>query len=744
MKKSKVFLSLLLAIAFVFSFSIPAFAAETATVNKTVPIERLKALYNPVRTAVRTGNDAEDVDPALEAIYSLFESEGVEPELFSDFTQAPIEPVTSSASDFSAMSQSRAARSSSVAYVSTYADLAIAVADSAVSNIYIMANITMTSCLAITRNINFYALGTNVTLTSAPSARHFSITDQNSISLLFNGLILSGNNVSGGISITNSNVTLDGVHIKNCKVNDNVGGGAISAFNNENVDGTIVNSGSLTVNNGTLENNESNALGGAVFSLGQFSMSDSTVKNNTAASGGGGVYVSNLSTGNYTTSISHTLFDSNEAGNCGGGVFFMGTTSEIKTNSEFKNNSALAGGAICSKVASMTISNCSIHDNEIVNLTDADPDIWEFGGAGIYSAGNLTVSNTNIYDNESNVLTGAGGGIFATSAQAAGYAYTGAQNLTVTGCNIQDNSSEYVIQEYVIDEETQGYYDFVGGGVAVLDLDANLMNTTVEGSKARLGGGILHIGKSLTLANCSVSNNTSYSQGGGILSADSCGVTTDVDDYNFSAPDLTIIGGKIQNNYAPVMGGGIAMLGGDVTPSGTVVDGETLTEDVYSSQLTVNFGALIGSDAPSEDETVTPVAGNTSGFGGGIYCENTEMTINGASVIRGNTACGLEGLELGITDYAVAGGGILSYNSKIVIQNGFVTGNVADDNDGTTDSAGGGIYMLNGAFGIYAGSISNNSATIGGGIYFENVYLLTPIGNNVIFGNIPDNVYLTS
>ncbi len=155
-----------------------------------------------------------------------------------------------------------------------------------------------------------------------------------------NGKAFSANfNVGGGIYIgSNATVTIDNSTLANNQSQANSGGG-------------IENRGALTLNSVTMQNNTALALGGAVNSIGSLTANNSTFSGNRAESGGA-LYINTAST--RTATITGSSFAGNQAVATAGGVADSGGAIAASTDgpvtisgSSFTGNGAAAnGGAI--------------------------------------------------------------------------------------------------------------------------------------------------------------------------------------------------------------------------------------------------------------------------------------------------------------------------------------------------------------------------------------------------------------
>ena len=179
---------------------------------------------------------------------------------------------------------------------------------------------------------------------------------------------------------------------------------------------------------------------------------------------------------------------------------------------------------------------------------------------------------------------------------------------------------------------------------------------------------------------------------------------------------LTMEGGYIvgggSNNYDN--GGGIYAQNGTVTISGGVIAANSGTRGggicMEGGTLTMSGGVISGNQTKGSAST-----GNlNTGFGGGVFAQNTTVTIKGDGYITNN----LETLKCEQKGFGChGGGGIATIGGSLAMEGGFVTGNYSEE-------AGGGMYI--GHFnqgrpvtftmsgGIVARNVANTSE--GGGI----------------------------
>ena len=184
------------------------------------------------------------------------------------------------------------------------------------------------------------------------------------------------------------------------------------------------------------------------------------------------------------------------------------------------------GGGIYSN-GTLMMTNCTVSGNTVaVVVTDADSHFnsCSYGG-GIYSSGTLTMTNCTVAENTVSSFSygrdskaySYGGGIYYSS-------YSG--TLTMTNCTVLENT----VSSFCEGRDSKAYS--YGGGIYNSTYSSTLMmtNCTVAGNTAigdygygySYGGGIYNDAGTLTLTNCTVSENTigdygyGYSCGGGI------------------------------------------------------------------------------------------------------------------------------------------------------------------------------------------------------------------------------------
>jgi hypothetical protein len=255
----------------------------------------------------------------------------------------------------------------------------------------------------------------------------------------------------------------------------------------------------------------------------------------------------------------------------------------------------------------------------------------------------------------------------------------------------------------------------------------------------RLGGGIMCIGASPTIAHNIFRQNSAVHCGGALCGIDTshARVTYNIFTDNrsgsggalmFSESFPTITHNQIVNNYVDTTGYPVLMtMGGGIY---TYKCASVIAHN-YIAQNTAAIGGgicsyVLDTDSIAENEIVFNSAVGDSGFGGGISCFHT---FSGS--ITGNTIC---------DNTASAGGGIHLYLSNAIPgEDALITGNVMLRNTAVssgTGRGGGALNFLQFSKGLVSGNLfAENTAPAagGGGIAFWQS--LVPVDANTFVHN---------
>ena len=285
-------------------------------------------------------------------------------------------------------------------------------------------------------------------------------------------------------------------------------------------------------------------------------------------------------------------------------------------------------------------------------------------------------------------------------------------NSVLNGFTLKNGSGTYA------DPDSNGYYDYIGGGIYCVNSSPSLENVTIKGNSAHKGGGIYCYNSSPSLKNVTITGNCA-SDGGGIYCYES----------SPSLENVNIKGNSATGYFAS--GGGIYC--SDSSPS---LENVNITDNSAEGS---GGGIYCDHSSPSlENVTIT---GNSAGWGGGGICcsycsrpslENVTITGNSAYFRGGGIYCSdsfpnLENVTITDNSAESSGGGIYFYVSVPSLENVTITGNSA--------TGGGGIGCTYSTLSLENVILALNSAVYGGGISCNNSHLCLGVVNVTITGN---------
>lgn len=387
-----------------------------------------------------------------------------------------------------------------------------------------------------------------------------------------------------------------------------------------------------------------------------------------------------------------------------------------------ENKGKQGGGVHIENSQNVTIDHCIIRDNKTTEVSENGSDVSVGAGGGVFVSDNshVTITDSQILDNtgtrgggiytehstvevvekseiKNNIATDVPSGASNSNKGLGGGIYSFDSTLTVTDSTISDNEAKgstslIISNDGELSSSTLGNG---GGGICAVGKksDVTLDKVTVTGNKATYskkgtGAGIEAQGGTLTVTECTITNNEAQGNGGGIFSAE--------------GNELNISGSTIQGNKAD-NGGGIHM--GEArdtskTPSkATITDTKILENEAIGSGE--GGGVYVG--GPRADATLKgcTVANNKSvSTGGGIAAKLSTVTLDDTTVENNQAVNGGGLFHLGI---AVPG--------SLTLQNGSIIRN------NTASSMGGGLFLW-GNVGLKSenSEISGNKALYGAGI----------------------------
>ena len=225
-----------------------------------------------------------------------------------------------------------------------------------------------------------------------------------------------------------------------------------------------------------------------------------------------------------------------------------------------------------------------------------------------------------------------------------------------------------------------------GGGIWNINSSPAILNCTLSANTAFEGGGIYNQSSSSSFTNCSFTGNTATRDGGGGI-------------YNMSST-LNLTNCSFTSNTA-TNGGGILNSNSSTTLSNCIFSTNSSSGVIYGGAGIAN---LSSSSATLTDCTFS---NNTSvKDGGGIFCNNSSITLSGGSITGNN---------------AHNGGGIYSINSMMIVSNCSFSSNSALE--------GGAVYNSSTNYFFNRCSFTGNTASRDGG---GGMYLSAGTSNTII------------
>jgi len=232
--------------------------------------------------------------------------------------------------------------------------------------------------IPITGNTTLDASGQSVILQSSGANRLFNVNAGASLTL--RGLTLTGR-TTFGTGLDQGGVILNSgtLRLEQTTINHNYGAANGGAIYNDG--------GSLSLNNSTLDDNEATTSGGGIYnSGGQVELVNSTITYSQADHLGGAIYSSG------SLRITNSTLAENDSRGVGGAIYNDGTVDV--TNTTFFHNLS-DGGVIVNANGSMSLTNCTLTNNHPTSGT-------------IFNRATLTVTNCtftgNLADEDGNTF----------------------------------------------------------------------------------------------------------------------------------------------------------------------------------------------------------------------------------------------------------------------------------------------------------------------------------------------------
>ena len=345
----------------------------------------------------------------------------------------------------------------------------------------------------------------------------------------------------------------------------------------------------------------------------------------------------------------------------------------------------MSGGEIRNCV-SMNDGGGLYADNSTINITGGTISGCEGRwGGGLYATNSSKITITGGTISECTAGMGAGGGLYATNSS----------EITISGSTIS---------------ECKASLGAGGGLYATNGSIININSGTISGCEAGVGGGLYVDGSAVTISGGTISGcEAAINEGGGL--------------YATNSSEITISGGTISGCKAwssgKGNGGGLYANHSTIKITGGTISGcdgrwggglyaensstITITDSTISGCKAGAGGGLcvVGSTLNIKDDIISECIASDTGKGGGLYAENSTLTISGGT-IKGNKAA--------------YGGGVALKDSKVKKEDPITNWTVVDNEAYKTDTGsgyiGGGIYLESGSMDVSNGSnkIYNNTA----------------------------------
>lgn len=320
------------------------------------------------------------------------------------------------------------------------------------------------------------------------------------------------------------------------------------------------------------------------------------------------------------------------------------------------------GGGINNANSLLTVSNCTIADNEArawggaiesfnsteLIITDCiiAGNTAEHGG-GLFSWSFEYPSSSSIVTNcdfSGNTATAAGGAIVNNTSSS-----------EITGCTFSDNTAEYA------------------GAIRNYSVPASIITgCTFTDNAAEEGSGGALINESSTsgmISGCTFSGNEATGSGGAV--------------YNHSSPDMTVTDCAFTGNISGMDGGGMFNILSSVT-----VTGCTFSDNEAAPALS-GAGGGMANNSSSPSITSCIFSGNTASFGGGMYNISAPgMTIANCAFLGNAVAYSGGGMyntsafNMTVANCTFSGntvayvdGGIFDLESSLTVTNSIIFGN---------------------------------------------------------------------
>lgn len=341
-------------------------------------------------------------------------------------------------------------------------------------------------------------------------------------------------------------------------------------------------------------------------------------------------------------------------------------------------NNLSNGGGFSIQDATVNLHNLSITENKAIGIGGAGSECT--GGGGIYAKdANLTLDNVHVYENTADLEeheAADGGGILSI-----GGALTIKNNSVIENNTAIDDGGGICASNTLVNIEAsviQDNHSLYGGGLYVTGKNSCTItqNTRIQNNRAEymtskqketefmvpIGGGIYcGDGLDLTIQNSTVALNIGGDQGGGIVA--------------YSMGELTLDHAEITDNNASFGGGIFALCTAAANTHITLQNGSSINKNEAANGAGIAICNLLETknNAILTIKSGSELYGNkaTNGYGGGIYSQNTTITI-GENTTNSDSdeeepITNNNGASICNNQASVGGGGIYGFNSNITL-----------------------------------------------------------------------------
>jgi hypothetical protein len=320
----------------------------------------------------------------------------------------------------------------------------------------------------------------------------------------------------------------------------------------------------------------------------------------------------------------------------------------------------------------------------------ANPDGITSTGGGIRDQGNQSLTLTNMTVVNNNASADGGGVVMANATNSS-------WTLTINNSTISDNHSG----------DAGGGIDTDGAGTVIITAGTVISGNTDQNQGAgiyvdAIQVGTVFVGAPMTMTGTVVSNNQALVSGtlGPPASGGSGGGIS-----NAGNGTMTLTNCTISDNFANGVGGGFS----DENNQGSLV----VTNCLFTGNAASGEGGAIQEGGPSTTITNSEFRGNvSSASGGAIFANGTTLTVAGSTFVGNTAATGGGAIEL-VTTGTGANGSTIT-NSTIVANSALPNATLA-----TPIANGGGIdapFTFNGSVTLLNDTINANVASAGGGV----------------------------